>query len=190
MYKLMMLIFFVPCLVQEWKLEKQKDNISIYTRKTTTNLKEFKAVTTYKTSLEKIKNELSNVQNMNTWYDMITKVEVLKQISKTEAIYKIYFDFPPITSDRYSIINGNLTFENNILKVKTKYVEFPHVKEKDRVLITNIYSEWTIKKEGDLLAVEHIGFMDPSGSIPQWLINSNVVDSPMRTIKNLKKRVE
>lgn len=174
----------------EWKLEKQKDNISIYTRKTKFNLKEFKAITTYNSKLEKVKNELSDVKNMNLWYDMITKVEVLKQISETEAIYKIYFDFPAITSDRYSIIQGTLSADENSVTVKTKYVDYPHTKEKDRVLITNIYSEWKVKKNGNLLDVEHIGFMDPSGSIPQWLINTNVVDSPLKTIKNLKKRVE
>ena len=76
------------------------------------------------------------------------------------------------------------------VKVKTKYVDFPHTKETDRVLITNIYSEWTVTKNGNKLDVEHIGFMDPAGSIPQWMVNTNVVDSPMKTIKNLKRRVE
>ena len=176
--------------LSEWKLEKQKDNITIYTRKTKFNLKEFRAVTSYNSTLDKVKNELSDVKNMNLWYDMITKVEVLKQISKTEAIYKIYFDFPAITSDRYSIIQGNLTHDDNTVKVKTKYVDFPHTKETDRVLITNIYSEWSVTKNGNKLDVEHIGFMDPAGSIPQWMVNTNVVDSPMKTIKNLKRRVE
>jgi hypothetical protein len=174
----------------QWELQKEKNGMKVYTRMTQYKLKEFKINTTLNTSLERLKAELMDVKNMYQWYDMIEQVDILKQISESEAIYKIHFDFPAITSDRYSVVHATITSDDKSIKVRTKFIEYPHSPEKSKVKISNIYSEWNVKKNGQKLDVEHIGFLDPAGSIPQWLINQNVIDSPMKTLTNLKKRVE
>ena len=58
---------------------------------------------------------------------------------------------------------------------------------KENIAKKEKYDFESITKNGNKLDVEHIGFMDPAGSIPQWMVNTNVVDSPMKTIKNLKR---
>jgi hypothetical protein len=177
----------------KWDLAKDKNGIKVYTRKMTGHdFKEFKAVTTYKCTKDKIQSEFVNIEAMSQWYDMVEKVELLKKISDSEAIYKLYFDFPSFTTDRYSTVKAGLTRDKvtGDINVYSKYIEIQHKKEADRILIKDIQTSWTIKGPDNKLSIEHQGHLDPSGSIPMWMFNSGLSDGPYRTLLNLKKRVE
>lgn len=177
----------------EWVLAKQKNGISIYTKQADhKKLKEFRAETVLNCSIDKMEAILKDLNSMNQWYDMIEKIEVLKTISNTEAIYKIYFDFPIVTSDRYSVLHASIVKNaDNSLTATTKFDAMIHHPEKNRVFIKDIRSSWIVSPiDNHKVKVEHSGFMDPAGSIPQWLINQNIVDSPMKTLSNLKKIAE
>lgn len=188
---LMSALFFVSD--NKWDLAKDKNGIKVYTRKKTgRDYKEFKAVTNYKCTKDKIQAEFVNIESMSQWYDMVEKVELLKKLSESEAIYKLYFDFPSFTTDRYSTVKAGLSRDKvtGDISVYSKYIEFQHKKEADRILIKDIQTSWTIKGPDNNLSIEHQGYLDPSGSIPMWIFNSGLSDGPYKTLLNLKKRVE
>lgn len=172
-----------------WQLSAEKEGIKVYTRiKEGQKLKELKAVTTFNCSLDNMYNTFVDIQKMNAWYDTVEKVELLQKISATEGIYKIFFDFPALTGDRYSTIKASIQKDGkgNIL-VQTRYVDIPHQQENDYIFVKNIESSWKITGQRGQLLVEHIAFMDPSGSIPNWIFNSFLTQGPIRTLTNLKK---
>lgn len=176
-----------------WELAKEKNGIKVYTRKKTGyDFKEFKAVTNFRCTKDKIQAEFVNIEAMSQWYDMVEKVELLKKVSESEAIYKLYFDFPSFTTDRYSTVKAGLTRDKvtGDISVYSKYIEVQHQKEADRILIKNIETSWKIKGPDNNLSIEHQGYLDPSGSIPMWIFNSGLSDGPYKTLMNLKKRVE
>ncbi len=176
-----------------WELSKDKNGIKVYTRKKTGySFKEFKAVSQYQCTKDKIQAEFLDIEAMSQWYDMVEKVELLKKVSDSEAIYKIYFNFPSPTTDRYSTIKAGLTRDKATgdINVYSKYIEIDHKREPNRVLITNMQTSWSIKGPDNNLSIEHIGYLDPAGSIPMWMFNSGLSDGPYRTLLNLKKRVE
>jgi hypothetical protein len=176
-----------------WELTKEKNGIKVYTRKKTGHdFKEFKAVTVFRCTKDKIQAEFVNIEAMSQWYDMVEKVELLKKVSESEAIYKLYFDFPSFTTDRYSTVKAGLTRDKvtGDISVYSKYIEVQHKKEADRILIKNIETSWKIKGPDNNLSIEHQGYLDPSGSIPMWIFNSGLSDGPYKTLMNLKKRVE
>jgi hypothetical protein len=192
---LFLLLMPVLCLttLHQWELAKDKNGIKVYTRKKDGyTFKEFKATTTFKTTKDKMEAEFLNIKGMSLWYDMIEKVELIKKISNNEAIYKLYFDFPSPTTDRYAVVKASLTkdVKTGDILVNSKYHAIKHNPEPDRIQVTNIESKWVIKGSDFALNIEHSGHLDPAGNIPLWMFNSGLSDGPYRTIMNLKKRVE
>ncbi len=174
----------------EWTLAKEKSGVKVYTRiKEGQKLKELKAVATYNCTKDNLYKTFIDIQNMYQWYDMVEKVELLKQISPTEGVHKIFFDFPSLAGDRYSTIKASIKKEaNGDLKVETRFYPIEHKPEADYVYVKNIESAWRISGKDGQLAVEHTAFMDPSGSIPNWIINATLTDGPIKTLTNLRKR--
>ena len=174
----------------DWTLAKEKNGVKVYTRiKEGQKLKELKAVATYNCTKDNLYKTFIDIQNMYQWYDMVEKVELLKQISPTEGVYKIFFDFPSLAGDRYSTIKASIKKEaNGDLKVETRFYPIDHKPEADYVYVKNIESAWRISGKDGQLAIEHTAFMDPSGSIPNWIINATLTDGPINTLTNLRKR--
>lgn len=183
-------LLFISPAPNEWSLTKEKNGIKVYTRiKEGQKLKELKAVATYNCSKDALYKTFIDIQHMNEWYDMVEKVQLLKQVSPTEGIYKIYFDFPSLAGDRYSTIKASIRRESNgDIRVETKFSAIEHTAEEDYVYVKNIESAWKISGKDGQLSVEHTAFMDPSGSIPNWIINATLTDGPIKTLTNLKQK--
>lgn len=191
---LITVFFLTPSFIfqESWNLAKEKNNIKVYTRISPgLNIKEFKAISTFKTTKDKIKAELKDVTKMNEWYDMVEKVEILKTISPNEVVFKLYFDFPAMVDNRYSTIKATLhEGENGDFNIVTKFENINHEALDDYVFVKNIRSEWRISGKDNAVSVEHIAYMDPSGNIPQWLVNSSITDGPIKTLTNLRARIK
>jgi hypothetical protein len=176
----------------EWKLAKTKDKITVYTRaySSKSSLKEFKAVTSLNATKDQVEALLLDVKNMTNWYDMISDVQVIKVLSGNSAIYRITFDFPMIVQDRYTTIKASLVRDaNGNIIVNSAYEDIAHTPVKNAVLVKNLNSSWTIAGKDNELTVTHIGFMDPAGNVPDWLVNSSLVDGPIKTLSAMKKKL-
>jgi hypothetical protein len=186
------LFFITSHSLSDWILAKSKGDISVFTRtrKGEKKLLEFKAVTTMPFSKKQIEKEFVDISNMNKWYDMVSEVKLLKKISNTDAIYSIVFDFP-IVSNRYAIVRATLSYdpEGNLV-VTSKSTSLPHTPIANCIYTSNLESSWLFSGDDFKLNVEHKGFMDPAGIIPQWLVNSSITDGPIKSIINLKKRLQ
>ena len=73
----------------EWKLAKQGDSISIYTRKSdNSNLKMFKVFSNFNTSIEHMVAVLQDVDNFNKWTENLKHTQLLeKPDTNTLIIY-------------------------------------------------------------------------------------------------------
>jgi hypothetical protein len=185
---LLAFFFFTPQFIQstEWELQKSKDNIKVYTRtfNSANSIKEFKAVTTSKSTKKNIESVLLEVEKMPEWYDKIKEIKILKKLSPTSAIYRITFDFP-VVNDRYTTLKASLKYDQqNNLIVQSKYEPYPHTPVPSAVFVTEVESKWVISGQDNALRIEHTGYMNPSGSIPEWAVNSSLVDGPIRTLQN------
>jgi uncharacterized protein YlbG (UPF0298 family) len=173
----------------EWELRKNKNNIKVYTKvhSDATAINEFKALTSFQGKKEDIKKVLMDVENMDKWYDKISDVKVLKRISPTSAIYRLTFDFP-LVQDRYTTIKATLTTDaNNNIFITTAYEKINHTPVAEAIFVNDIQSSWNITGSDGNINIQHIGYMNPAGKLPEWLINSSLTDGPIKTITELKK---
>ena len=94
-----------------------------------------------------------------------------------------------MAGDRYSTIKASIRKESNgDLRVESKFYAIEHIAEEDYVYVKNIESAWKISGKDGKLSVEHTAFMDPSGSIPNWIINATLTDGPINTLTNLNNK--
>ena len=55
--------------------------------------------------------------------------------------------------------------------------------------IANVDGYWQITKEDDGVSITYELHADPGGGIPNWLVNSSVVDTPFGILSGLKRRL-
>jgi hypothetical protein len=78
---------------------------------------------------------------------------------------------------------------NNNLLVNSKFYDIKHTAYEKCVFVTGIESKWIISGKDNDLTVTHTAYMDPSGNIPDWIVNTSVTNGPIKTLSNLKKRL-
>lgn len=188
------LLLLIPTCVlsqKDWTRAVDNNGIKIWTKTyNERGIKQFKAETTYNANIQTVVAALMDVEGSSKWYDMVSKVTVLKRFSKTEAIYRIDFNFPAFTTDRYSTVKASIRKDEATgdYLVKTKYEPYKIEADKSKVFVDNIESEWRITAIDDQhTKVYHAAFMDPNGSIPVWMINTSVTSGPVSTLTELKK---
>jgi hypothetical protein len=184
---------FLPSGTAQWELQKEKDGISVFTRKVDNSpFKASKAVAVIEASPDRIVSELKKGNQLAAWLPKTDQSTILHWSNPDE--YFAYFTHPapwPV-SDRDEIIHYRFEEKEDgsfhiylrgvadYLPPKSDYVRIPYSK-----------GQWQLLPfEGNKTQITLINHFDPGGTVPAYLLNSSVIDSPIETINNLKKRLQ
>jgi hypothetical protein len=177
----------------QWKLEKDNNNIKVYTRQAEgSKIKEFKALTTVTTDVKLLESLIENVSDYPNWQTNITIAKTLKKVSATTQYIYYTTDIPWPLADRDAIVfSEKLTGANNSITYnlisKPDYIEV----QEDFLRIKNAKGLWQFTPQtNNKIEVIYQFYGDPEGSLPGWLINMFIVDGPYTTMLNLKKKTE
>jgi len=177
-----------------WVLEKDKDNIRIWTRDTeTSNIKSFKAVTIVSASVAQLASVLNDVGAYPEWMANLESTEILKEISKNECYYYFEVEAPWPVSNRDNVVHFKLTNNYETKGFKVDVIgDADYIAEKqDIVRILKSIGTWEItpiEKGKTEVVFEYAA--DPGGKLPAWAINIFIVDGPFKTLSNLKEFVK
>jgi hypothetical protein len=179
---------------QSWNFIKEKDGIKIYTCKEKgKSLKSYKGVTDINAPADKIFTLIEDVYHTDWWDKNITQIKVLLYEKNKRAQYYLVYDLPWPVTDRDLCVDVKVTIdpvtgESKIIAVPLTGV-VPECQ--DIIRIKEYRQSWTVKPAGkELTHVVLEGYADPAGSIPDWLSNMLIVDSPLSVIKEVKQRLE
>jgi len=192
------LLFCAPSMggqlcAQTWALEKDKEGIQVFTRKVEGYaIKEYKAIITLKTTVEKLTNLLKDHANLTTWFVKCPISKRLKKVSEDE--YYVYFlnDAPWPVSDRDNITK--MTFER--LADGTQFVHLKcvpdYLPEKSGIVrLPRMQAKWMFEPQADgMVKVTQQVLADLGGKVPGWLVNFAIVEAPFETLSNLRKEVK
>ena len=196
MIKFLLIFFFFNGLFlmasEPWKLEKNSAGIKIYTRSIkNSNIKEFKAYATINAPKSKVFFTLYKISDFVKWYPDIMESKTLKIINQVEKIiyYKIDVPWPADNRDmvlKLKVVRNRAKKETIIyMKSITGYKN----KVSGIVRIKKAYGFWKLTADGNKTKVHYQFLANPGGSLPTWIINMFIVDSPFNTIKALRKKV-
>jgi hypothetical protein len=176
-----------------WKLEKSSSGVKIYTRFVSGwGIKEFKGVVRVKATLADVEGLLRDAKGRSDWMHNTYGTKDIKVISRNEMYSYSVVDAPWPVSDRDNVTR--MLFKYDLPKeftVELSAVPNEMAKQSGCVRIEKMQGYWKATDMGDgTVEVIQQAVADAGGSIPDWLANSSVIDSPYNTLLNLKTKLE
>jgi len=175
---------------QNWDLAKNKNGVKVYTRKVDGyKLKEYKGEAIIKVSANKVLGLLTNVNAYTKWMPDCTQSKLLRKVSETELYQYTVTDAPWPVTDRDNIALMTIKRQSSgairlDLEGKPDYMD----KNDKYVRVPQLTASWELIPQGDgSTKVVYQGLASPGGSIPDWLANSFVVDTPFNTLVNMRE---
>ena len=179
---------------QSWDFIKEKDGIKLYTRtEAGKSLKSYKGVTEIHAPAEKVFALIEDVNNTDWWDKNLTQIRVMLYEKNKRAEYYLVYDLPWPVTDRDLCVDVTVTIDPVSGTGKITAVPLPGVipERNDKIRIKEYRQTWTVipvDKGSAHVVLE--GYVDPAGSIPDWISNMLIVDSPFKVISGVKQRLE
>lgn len=179
----------------EWHLEKDdaKKDIKVFTREIPgSELKEFRGVTHIKAPVSAFVALLKDPAQATSWMHNVKKFEVMETRSDLENIVYTVNDTPWPVTNRDVYIKSVFSQDPNTFAVTVSLTGLADYKAKnsDFVRMPALTGAWTFAPQQDgLVEVSYQVHANPGGSLPNWLVNAIVVDTPYNTLTNLQKKV-
>jgi hypothetical protein len=175
---------------QSWVFVKEKEGIRLYTRKEANNsVKSFKGEVYLHTQMEKIYSLITNVKNFDWWDDDITEIKVLLNEKDKHIQYYLVYDVPWPIADRDLVVDSRITIDP---VTGARYIEARSLlnvipENPDLIRIKKYWQKWTlIPVEEGLVHIILEGSVDPGGSVPAWLSNMVITETPFKVIRSVK----
>jgi hypothetical protein len=174
-----------------WLLEKEEDNIDVYIAKVKGSaIKTFRGVVTVDSSLHSVLSVIADASSYPRWLYHCKSAKMVKFVSYNEVVSHVVTDIPWPFVDRDSIIQSIKTQNPSTKTVTIRISEKPGMigKVPNTIRVTNINGLWVLTPlhNGRLNILFQMS-VDPGGSIPNWLVNSMLVDIPFYTLQNLRR---
>lgn len=179
---------------QSWEFIKEKDGIKLYTRKSTGNsLKSYKGVTDVKAPAEKVFALIEDVNNTDWWDKNLNQIKVLHYEKNKRAQYYLVYDLPWPVTDRDLCVDVTVTIDpvTGVRKVIAGPLLGCVPECEEMIRIQDYHQTWTVTPAGpEQCHVVLEGYVDPAGSIPDWIVNMIIVDSPIKAMSEVRRRME
>ncbi|MGC1507137.1 hypothetical protein FT643_12635 [Ketobacter sp. MCCC 1A13808] len=181
----------VSLAADDWQLDKDENDIQLYTKESHTGpLKQVKVVTRVQSSLSSLVAFLSDQSGFPAWMDKVSKVEKLKDINEQETLTYTVIDSPWPERDRDSVWYSKWDQDPDTLVVTKKVLSEPqYVSEDERMIRSpSLEAEWVLTpKEEGMVEVAYVSDFDPGGNVQGWLLDMFTYEMPFNTMQNLKQ---
>jgi hypothetical protein len=188
---LVTVLFFSPVENRDWKLKKEADGISVYTRSVEgSSFDEFKAIAIISgASLDTVLNILIDVKNNTRLIPDCTESRILFQRDRYYGIYYFRIRAPWPIKDRDGVYKSetSVTNDGKLAHISVSPLGSYLEEKKDLIRMYGGVGYWEIEELPDKnLKITYQFHGEPGGNIPGWLANSVIVSNPFNTLKNLR----
>lgn len=180
--------------VSPWELEAHDEDkdIKVFTRSVGESpLKEFKGVTQITAPVSAFVAVLKDTDVATNWMHNVVEFDVMESPNETESVVYTVNKTPWPVTDRDAYVRSVMTANADGSVVSTISAA-PTYKEnnEDYIRMPELAGTWTFTpKEDGVTEVVYQVHANPGGSLPTWLVNAIVVETPMNTLSNLQELV-
>ncbi|MEH6812421.1 MAG: START domain-containing protein [Motiliproteus sp.] len=200
----MLLLPATPLLADDgWQKVLEQDGISIFLRPVTDSpIKEFKGVIRIKSSLDSLAGVMHDNQACPEWVHQCQDPALLETLSFSERYVYQVNDFPFPAANRDIIMHalieqdpseGSMTIRLNAAPSYCDDRDNSHcqtIANPQNVHIARSNGHYLLQKlENGWVNVTWQQHIEPGGALPNWMINSMLVDIPFNTLKKLRQLV-
>jgi hypothetical protein len=177
-----------------WELKLDDDNIRVYTRDhAKSNFDEFKATTTVDFSLDTFIKILKDVEAYSEWVGNTENCTLLSRPSDSVQIYHNELKVPFPFQNRDAVYLNAFLYNPGQHKLTVSIENLPAYIEEKEDLVRMPFGEgkWemTVNPDGSNEISLQMA-VDPGGSLPAWLVNRFITESPYKTLQALKEMAE
>jgi hypothetical protein len=156
------------------------------------SLKSFKGVVDIHADMEKVSSMIGSVTNFEWWGENIREIKVLFYEKDKHIQYYLIYDAPWPFTDRDLVADVHITIDpsSGTRTIYSRPLLNVIPENPDLVRVTSYWQRWTIQPLNN--GVIHLtleGFIDPAGNIPSWLYNMIVIETPLKLMREVQKRV-
>ncbi len=179
---------------QEWEFIKEKDGIKIYTRKDAGSaLKSFRGEADLHTPMDQVCNLIGNVKNVDWWDKNLREINVLLYEKDKHIQYYLVYGAPWPVTDRDLCVDATITIDSKSgIRTISSVPLFNVIPENPKyVRIKKYWQKWVIQDmKNGIVHITLEGFVDPGGSVPNWIYNMVITDTPLKIMRGIKQRLE
>ncbi|WP_299083085.1 START domain-containing protein [uncultured Paraglaciecola sp.] len=182
------LIYSKTSWAENWKLEKQQGNVSIYSQDRDSGYKEIQVKTIVAAHPSALIALLDDVAFSSKWMHNCIEVKVLEEISATERIINSFFNAPWPVKNRDMVVLSETFMDGDSIKIKLsdQGSALPH--HAKYVRMENMHGLWEAHKlENGSSEIIYTGGGNPGGNLPTFLANKELISSMFKTFQNLNR---
>ena len=179
---------------QPWSLAKDADGIKVYVREVpNSSLREFRGEVELKTNPDRVVKVLQDAGSFRKWMPDVVSSDLLKA-TDSEQFHYLENAAPWPVAHRDGVYHFTYTCSDDAtVAVTTVQVEaVPNYvpAREGKVRVPRAVGYWKLVPNSGGVGVTYQMHADPGGSIPSWLANQTVVDTPFKTLKALRDYVQ
>jgi hypothetical protein len=178
----------------DWKLERERNGIKVFTRKLLKwkSIKEAKTELFVKATPEEVIKHFRDIPNHKNWMHRVSHCEIVEK--KNENDFTVYY----IASAPWPITDRDIVAHYVIKKDKSgNYFIVGNArpdmipKRDGKIRVPKLSASWEITAQKDgTTKIVYFSATDPGGTVPDWLANTAVTDAPLETVTSLKAIIE
>lgn len=179
---------------EHWKLEREKNNIKIYTSELSgSKLKAVKVECELKARPAQLVALILDVAAAPDWVYHTKSAKLIKTVSPSEIYYHSEVSLPWPLQNRDFVAHLKVTQDP---KTKIVSIDGPAISgmvplKKGIVRITNSKGKWLIKAlDKSRIQVTYTLHVDPAGNLPSWLVNMFAAEGPSHIFQQLRIQLE
>ena len=174
----------------DWNLAKKSKNLTVEVAEVEgSNIKAFKAISTYDTSVENLVSAITDMPNFASWMDGAEEASVIKKIdANTQACY-FQNNVPWPFENRDGVIVQSVDRSGATIVTINLSLDNALAPEREGVVrMSELDGAWILENVGEnKTKLTYQMHLDPTGEIPQWVVNTMLTGTPKATLKNLHK---
>jgi hypothetical protein len=194
-YLIIMALFLSANQVQgDWKLKRNKNQITIYVREQPGNpTKEYKARATISSPVSKVFRFMADLERHPEWVFRCSDLTIIDRPDENRIRFHTTYDIPWPLKDRDLTAETVFTIHEGGRKIEllTRHIQLDYPTADDVVRMPD-YREWVMLEAVDSLQTLFVteGYADFGGSVPHWLVNMFLVDGIYDSVIKMRELVE
>ena len=177
--------------LDNWKLEKDKNGIQVYSRHLDhSRLKEVKVLCDIKGTMNQL---VAFIFDIDRYKDVVYRVKdsyLVRRVSDREFYYYNETSMPWPIQNRDLVLHMTLQQEKDsrIVHIHADNAHEILPERKGIVRVPSWYSLWTVQEtDNHRLKIKYVFQVDPGGELPIWLVNATIAVGPYQSFSMIEE---
>lgn len=175
----------------DWKLEKDKNGIRVYSRHLTgSKLKEVKVNCEINATLSQLVAFISDIDHYKEAVYRVANASLVKRVSDREFYYYSETQMVWPVSNRDLVIHMEFEMDRAARTLRIRGENAPEVVPSKKGIVRIPYwrSLWTVQEiNNKRLRIEYVFTVDPGGELPLWLVNALIAVGPYQSFSGMEQ---